>query len=332
MKRTFVTYLLFSFLSVLPLAAKIRTRLPFTAYDGGVISAETLGRGGTIASNRGTHAAGSENPASLASGLSNSMYTTVLFGPSSSLSDDTLDNNDSLRNRTLQYLSIGAQKGVLFYEPIGRIREREPDQDLDFTANAIGFAGVDNFGHGGQVGVSLAYLWSSLVTQEHRSGSPDIVTSDTMSGLRLNLGLRYPMGPTMWGISVLNGPGFLWGKNYNRELLPVRVRVGQTWKIHQGFLLSVDGERRYYNEGGNDVDLAYVGAESFVSENFALRFGVYGEKIDQSKKRHVTTGATIKTKTKSTLSYAYEVFYLENEKVKRSVLSFQFPLSSADEK
>lgn len=312
--------------------AKIRARLPYTIYDGGVISAETLGRGGTIASNRGTHAAGSENPASLSSGLSNSMYTTVMLDPSSSLSDDTLDESDPLRNRTLQYLSIGAQKGVLFYEPISRFRDRQTNRDVDYTANALGIAGVDKFGNGGQVGISLSYLWSSLVTQERVTGSADILKSDTLSGLRMNLGLRYPAGPTMWGLSILNGPGFLWGKRFHREMLPVRVRIGNTWRMHKGLLLSVDGERRYYNEGGNNKDYVYVGTESYVSESVAVRFGAFGEKIDQSKKRHLTAGASFNTKTKSTVTYAYEVFYIGVEKVKRSVLSFHFPISTADEK
>jgi hypothetical protein len=331
-----------SFLFLIPLSvvhAKFRSHLRDSTYDGGLISAETLGRGGTIASNRGTHASGSENPASLATGLANSMYTTILFNPSSALDDETVDDEDAVRNKTLQYLLVGAQKGVVFYEPIARQRERQilddanpttDYRDIEYSANAVGFAGVDNFGHGGQFGISLSYLWSSLTEIEHTSAAPVVVKSDTFDGFRLNLGVRYPTGPSMWGLSVLNGPGFLWGKGYRHETLPVRLRIGNTIRLDQGFLLSIDGERRFYDEGGNKQDFAYVGIEKFFNDKFALRAGTYGQKIGRPETRRVTAGVTFTTQTKSTFSYAYEQFKIDDVNVNRSVLSIQFPLTNGD--
>lgn len=320
------------------LSARPKAPLRSTIYDGGVISAETLGRGGTMASNRGSHASGSENPASLATGLSNSMYSTILFNPSSSIDDETINQNDPLRNKTLQYLSVGAEKGVLFYEPLSRFRDHQitdinsPDvnfRDVEYAANALGFAGVSNFGKGGQYGISLAYLWSSLTSFERKSGLPDRVRSDTFDGVRMNMGIRYPTGSAMWGLSAINAPGFLWGQRFRHETLPVRIRVGNTWRIQNGVLLSIDGERRYYDEGSNKQDFTYVGSENYVSNNLALRVGMYGQKIGRPENRHYTAGLTYTTKTKSYVSYAFEQYKLNQETVKRSVISFLVPLSDS---
>ncbi len=113
-------------------------------------------------------------------------------------------------------------------------------------------------------------------------------------------------------------------------MLPLRVRVGNTWRIQKGILFSIDGERRFYNEGGNDQDFVYVGTESFASKNVVVRFGIFGQKIGNPKDRHVTAGFTFTTQTKSYITYAYEEYKLDQEKVKRSVMSFQFPLSDSE--
>src|SRR5262245_505044 len=147
--------------------ASPRAPVPETAYDSGVYSAETLGRGGTIASNRGTPASGSENPASLDQPADEgSLYTTLLVDTRSSLPDAVADQADPLRGKTIQYLSVGAEKGVLYYEPLSRLHRTDvldsaagTSREVELNANAIGFAGATKFHQVGSFGLSLAYLW-----------------------------------------------------------------------------------------------------------------------------------------------------------------------------
>jgi hypothetical protein len=154
---------------------------------------------------------------------------------------------------------------------------------------------------------------------------------DTADGVRLNLGARYPTGPTMWGIAVQNAPGFLWWKNHKRDQLPLKVRVGNTWRVKSGALLSLEWEQRYYKEGSNKEDYLHFGGEVKVSDMIFLRSGVFANDIGKPEDRHWTGGLTIKTGGGAEISYAIENFELNQEKVNRSFLSVTFPFDTTEE-
>jgi len=318
------------------MAERPRSPLPDTTWDGGVLSAETLGRGNTFASNLGGPASGSENPAALDnSGKAGSAYATALVNTNrSSLPRDAVLATDPLQGRILQYLSVEADKGVLFYEPLSRYSQRQTidasaglEQDVDYSANAIGFAGATKF-HDGTFGISLAYLYSALATAQLSSGTITSTKNQTSEGLRLNLGLRYPTGNAMWGLTVQNAPAFLWGDKYRRDQLPLKVRIGNTYRVAAGYLLTLEGERRYYHEGGNQEDFLYAGAEAFLSQSLVLRAGTFGTNLGNPDVRHVTAGLTFKFSDGASIGYGYETFLLDEQRVKRSVISLQAPLVS----
>lgn len=329
--------LLVIFAAVSPVLARERAPIPESAFDGGVTSAETLGRGNTIASNRGTPASGSENPASLEQpGDSGSMYSTLMVGTRSSLSREAANETDPVHGKVIQYLSVGADKGVLFYQPLSRLHQTDTvdasagtTRDVDLNANAIGFAGSQKM-KAGSLGLSLAYLWSAMDVVERSSGSITSTVHDTSDGIQMNIGFRYPTGPAMWGLVVQNAPGFLWGGHYRREQLPVRVRVGNTYRLAKGYLLSIDGERRFYREGGDSQDYIYVGAEAYVSQRFVIRFGSYGTSLNSADKRTVTAGATYIGHDNTQISYAYQQYQLDTDKIKRSIVSLQVPFVTGD--
>lgn len=316
-----------------PLAARERTPLSDRALDGGVISAETLGRGNTIASNRADPGAGSQNPAALADSAVNASFSTGLVGTSGGISDDVIASSDPLHGRVLQYFSFQGEKGVLFYEPLSRVRERHvidtasPStdyRDVEYSADAFGFAGAERLG-AGSIGLSIAYLHSSIGVTEKRAGTPDKLSYDTADGLRLNIGIRYPTGPSMWGLLVQNAPGILWGKDYDRNLLPVIVRAGNTVRIAKGILFSVDYERRFYKEGSNAESYYYTGLETFLSDYAVLRGGFFGTDLYKPDERTATGGITFISKTGARISYAIEIYKLDEQRVKRSYVSLQAP-------
>lgn len=321
------------------LSARPRAPLPNEALDGGIIGAATLGRGGTIASNRPTLASGSENPAALDANTANAAYTTVLVNTSSTLPEDIAEASDPLSGKVLQYLSIGSDRGVIFFEPLARRNERQITdttspttdfRDVKYSANAIGFAGATKWGAGG-IGLSLAYLNSNLATTEHAAGKPDDSTLDTADGLRLNLGVRFPTGPAMWGLVIQNMPGLLWGDHYRQQNLPLRVRVGNTYRILPGFLLSFDAEKRFYREGSDKENFFYAGNELYASKTLMLRAGIFGTSLNDPDKRHVTAGLTIIAPTGLELTYAYEHFVQDSEAINRSLISVQLPFESSVE-
>ncbi len=112
----------------------------------------------------------------------------------------------------------------------------------------MGFAGSEKW-KGGSVGFSLAYLRTSLATIDHTTGLPDVSNIDTGNGVRFNLGLKYPTGPAMWGLVLQNFPGFVWWKDYRRDILPVKLRIGNTWRASKSLYLSFDGEKRFLQGG-----------------------------------------------------------------------------------
>lgn len=334
-RRVFSLFLLFFIGSRLAIA-KPRAPLPKDALDGGILSAETLGRGATVASNRPNLASGSQNPAALDASGANATYTTILLNTSSSLPDNVAETSDPLSGKVLQYISIGSERGIIFFEPLARREERQiinpaspgtDFRDVQYAANALGFAGATKSGTT-SIGLSISYLNSSLASTEHASGKPDQSTLDTADGLRLNLGFRIPTGNMMWGLLVQNLPGTLWGSRYRHQNLPIRARIGNTWRIAPGLLFSADVEKRFYNEGSDTEDFVYLGSEWFASKTVVLRGGLFGTSVNDPKKRHATAGVTVIAANGTELSYAFDRFEETGESVKRSLVSVQFPFQS----
>lgn len=326
------------FILAMPAAAKPRAPVPDNAFDSGVFSADTLGRGGTTASNRGTAASGSENPAALEQPADGgSLYVTTLVDVRTEIPEQVADDADPLRGKVMQYLSIAADKGVIFYEPIARYHQTQivdpaagTSRDVELNMSAIGFAGANKM-KAGSFGLSIAYLWSNINVVDRTGSAITAAETDTSDGFRMNLGFRYPTGPAMWGMTIQNAPGFLWGSEFRRTQLPLKIRVGNTYRLSKGVLLSVDGERRFYREGGDSEDYLYVGNETFVGERLVLRAGAFGTSLSRSEERTVTFGASILARNSTAIAYAFESFEIDNEKVKRSFISVSMPFVTADE-
>jgi hypothetical protein len=320
-----------------PAMARPGAPLPETVWDGGALSAESLGRGRTIAANMGSPASGSENPAALNDNAQNVSYATTLLRTSSSLEKEETRQADPLRNRNFQYLSLQGEKGAVFYEPLSRYEDTVPTEntpggttDVRYEANALGIAGSESWGKG-SFGLSMAYLWSTLSTTDHLSGQQDRNRFDTADGLRLNLGVRQPTGPLMWGLVLQNVPAFMWGSDYKRQMLPPTIRVGNTWKAYPGILFSLDWDRRFYAEGGDPKSQLYFGSEIFVGTNLVLRGGVFGADLGDPQRRHVTAGAGFRPHPGLELSYAYETYNVTEQSIRRHYLSLKYPFGSGEE-
>jgi len=314
--------------------AKPRSPLPDTAFDGGVISAETLAQGNSMAGNLASLTAGSENPASLITNLSGGVYTTLRAGQTSELTRGTINEHDPLQGKTLNYISIGADKGVLYYEPLGRLATTQDmlenganvgTRDIEFASDAIGFAGAQAFKKG-TIGISLAYLTSSLATTEHRTGQPDASNLDNGYGVRMNIGLLYPYLGSTWGMVIQNAPGFIWGSDYRREMLPFKIRVGNMWQYSSYLKTYLDAEWRFYHEGSNREEYVHAGVESALGKYVTLRAGTYGSSLDNSKTRHWTGGIAFNLDSGATMSYALDRYEESNTKVSLSYVSFSIPI------
>ncbi len=326
-------------LAATPAAAKDRTPIRDNATDGGVPSAETLGRGNTFAADMGGPASGSENPANLIDSSQNAMFGTARVATDSNLDDDVALGNDPLEGKVMQYFSLAGEKGVIFYEPISRINDTEilnpasPSTDyrqVEYDANAFGIAGAEQFGQG-SIGLSIAYLHSSINVIEKQTGVPDKNNYDTADGVRMNVGVRYPTGPAMWGLVVQNAPGMMWGKDYKKNILPFKARIGNRVRVAKDLYLSGDWERRYYHEGSNDESYYYLGAEAFTSTYAVLRGGYFGRDLNKSDRRTATAGITFIARSGARISYTMEMFEVNNEHVRSSLVSLQLPFQSEEE-
>ncbi len=123
-----------------------------------------------------------------------------------------------------------------------------------------------------------------------------------------------------------NFPGFLWWKDFRRETLPVRIRVGNTWRVKPGLFMSVEEEKRYYHEGSHPQDFIYVGLESIASKRMILRGGVFSEgNITHPDRRHWTGGVSFLINSNINLSYAFESFDINDERIRRSIISVLIP-------
>lgn len=237
---------------------------------------------------------------------------------------------DPLDGKVLQYVSMRGEKGTIFFEPLSRMRLSDGNQDVRYDADAFGFAGSEQMG-AGSIGLSVAYLHSSIDVVEHQAGLPDKSIYDTADGLRMNIGIRYPTGPATWGLLVQNAPGFLWGKEYQREILPFKARIGNTLMMVKDLYLSADYERRFYHEGSHQQSYYYVGIEALLSDYAVLRGGYFGTDVYQSDNRTATLGLSLINKSGAQISYAMEIFEQDGQSVKRSLVSIQSPFQSSEQ-
>lgn len=318
--------------------ARQRTPLADTAYNSGLISAESLGRGGTFAASPGSMAAASENPAAIAGSANenNATYVTALVdNVHRSTSSEAGLFTDPEEEKVLRYLSMGSGQGMIFFQPLGRLQINQPlvmpdgttvgTQDVDFYANSFGFAAAEKWGRGG-IGISLSYLWTGLGTADHVTGLSDKSSLDSGDGANASLGLRFPTGPTMWGLVVQNG--IVWWKSHQHDSLPVKIRVGNTWKMSPGFLLTVEDEKRFY-QSGQQENVISVGNESYLSQQIILRVGVFSSHMDQAEQRHWTGGVTVLAENGVHVSFGFELFDLPPGREMRSLVSVVAPFASA---
>ncbi len=317
-------------------SANPRTNLPIGAFDGATAGAETLGRGNTNASGTSSMGAAASSPAGLSGSVESSLYTTVFVGETSNLPRRTVKNIDPLSHKILQGLAAGSQKGVIYYEALGRVDSEnaatlqglDAVRHIDFAADSLGFAATEKW-RTGNIGLSIAYLngtYGETLTSTATSQS----SLDRGYGFRVNVSLRYPTGPFMWGLQLQNIPSFMWWNHHRHDQLPVRMRVGNTWRVRPGMLMSVDTEKRFYREGSIEKNFVYVGNETAYSESVVFRAGVFSDEIDKPDKRHWTGGVTVKLGSGAQISYAIERFIELNESIKQSILSVQVPFASED--
>ncbi len=178
----------------------------------------------------------------------------------------------------------------------------------------------------GSIGVSLAYLWGSLATASHPFAQPDTSNLDTADGARLNIGLRYPMGPVSVGLLLQNFPGFLWWKDYRRDQLPVKARIGQSWRAANAVVLSAEAEEQFYEEGSQRSHTYFLGAEGFGGKSAVLRAGLYGENLNRSEGRHWTAGLSLISKLGAEATYGIDVFRADETTIRQSYVSLKMPL------
>jgi hypothetical protein len=168
-----------------------------------------------------------------------------------------------------------------------------------------------------------------LATATHQTGQPDATALDTGSGVKMDIGIRSSLGPTMWGILLQNAPGFVWWKNYKSDQLPFKIRTGGTWKMGPGLLLSADVEKRYYRQGSQKETQYNVGTESYIHKYYALRVGAYGAELGDPKQRHWTGGLTFKSAAGVELSAGADYFTANEDAVTSYLVSMQIPMNVA---
>ncbi|OVE76628.1 hypothetical protein BVX98_05390 [bacterium F11] len=289
-----------------------------------------------MASNRGTPASSSENPASLV-GVPASLFVTTFVGETTVISSSHTKSIDSLQNKVLQFISVAGENGVIFFEPLGRREVREyltpinspsDSRDIAFSANALGFGGAQKFGKDGSFGLSIAYLRGTLSQSIHHTGVPDESKLDTGDGVRLNLGIRYPTGPAMWGLVLKNFPGFLWWKNHRRQLLPVTIQAGHTYRVRPGTLLSLEVQQLHYHEGSRTTEIIRSGFETQLAERISIRGGIFTDEINESKNHHYTGGITLESMSGVLASGGVERFKINDEKVIKTYISLTVPFDT----
>ena len=309
--KVFVTVSLI-FFSAIFCFAKEPSPIFYNSFDGIPIGAKPSGMGEAFVALVDNADAPYWNPAGLIFLESNLCAFMFDLARSKAKGEDVV-NREPLQGKWFTYLSFCSSLGALSWRPLSNFREEDnpPYSEREININKYTLSFAIPYSPKISFGMNINYLHGSLgIAQEEPSAHANISTGN---GWGLDWGVIYTHSPLFkMGISLENGPAYIYWSDYRSDRLPLNLRVGMGVKIAELLTVASDFEQRFYvKKNGRAKSLAvyHLGLEYILPRNISLRWGMFGENFSEKRKVNYTYGLGY-VRERYILDFAIKRYYL----------------------
>ena len=293
--------------------AKESSPILYNSFDGVPIGARPIGMGESFVALANNADAPYWNPAGLVfleSNLSTFMFDLARSGAKRK----DIVNREPLRGRWFTYLSFCSSLGGLSWRPLSNFREENnsPYFEREIKINKYTLSFAIPYTPKVSFGMNISYLYGSLgIAQEYPLLHANVSTGN---GWGLDWGIIYTHSPSLkMGISLENGPAYIYWSDYRADRLPLDLRVGLGIKTAEFLILVSDFEQKFYvrkNGGRKALAVYHLGLEYILTRNISLRLGMFGENFSEMRKVIYTYGLGYTGKS-YILDFALKRYYLD---------------------
>jgi len=315
------------FFSAIFCFAKEPSPIFYNSFDGIPIGAKPSGMGEAFVALADNADAPYWNPAGLVF-LESNLCTFMFDLARSKAKGEDVVNKEPLQGKWFTYLSFCSGLGALSWRPLSNFREEDnpPYSEREININKYTLSFAIPYSPKISFGMNISYLHGSLgIAQEEPSAHANISTGN---GWGLDWGIIYTHSPLFkMGISLENGPAYIYWSDYRSDRLPLNLRVGMGIKIAELLTVASDFEQRFYarkNGGQNSLAVYHLGMEYILPRNICLRMGIFGENFSEKRKVSYTWGLGF-TEDKYILDFSLKRYYLDG--IGSPVYSYLYSLS-----
>ena len=324
--KIFVTVSLILF-SAIFCFAKESSPILFNSFDGVPIGAKPAGMGESFVALVDNADAPYWNPAGLIF-LETNLSTFMFDLARSGAKREDIVNREPLQGKWFAYLSFCSSLGGLSWRPLSSFREENTplysEREIKINKYTLSFA--IPYSPKISFGMNISYLHGSLGIAEE--GPPPHANISSGNGWGLDWGIIYTHSPSLkMGISLENGPAYIYWSDYRADRLPLNLRVGTGIKLAEILTLASDFEQRFYvrkNGGAKSVPVYHLGLEYILPRNITLRVGMFGENFSEKRKVNYTYGVGY-NRDSYLLDFALKIYYLDG--IQAAVYSYLCSLS-----
>jgi len=300
------------FFSAIFCFAKEPSPIFYNSFDGIPIGAKPSGMGEAFVALVDNADAPYWNPAGLVF-LESNLATFMFDLARSKAKGEDVVNREPLQGKWFTYLSFCSSLGALSWRPLSNFREENngeySEREINISKYTLSFA--IPYSPEVSFGMNVSYLSGSLgIAQEDSSPYANISTGN---GWGLDWGIIYTHSPSLkMGISLENGPAYIYWSDYRSDRLPLNLRVGMGIKIAELLTVASDFEQRFYvkkNGGRNSLAVYHLGLEYILPRNISLRWGMFGENFSEKRKVNYTYGLGY-VRERYILDFAIKRYYL----------------------
>jgi len=284
----------------------------YNSFDGVSIGAKPIGMGESFVALANNADAPYWNPAGLVFIESN--LATFMFDLARSGAErKDIVNREPLRGKWFTYLSFCSSLGGLSWRPLSNFREEDnpPYSEREIKINKYSLSFAIPYSPRVSFGMNISYLYGSLgIAQDDPSPHANVSTGN---GWGLDWGIIYTHSPSLkMGISLQNGPAYIYWSDYRADRLPLNLRAGLGVRIAEFLTLASDFEQKFYvrkNGGEKSPAFYHMGVEYVLNRSISLRLGMFGENFSEKREVSYTWGLGF-TGDRYILDFALKRYYL----------------------
>ncbi len=298
-------------------------------YVGEKPGAAAIARGGAYTAVADDSFAAFWNPAGLARLRENSLGISMNLFSETELSEDELHANYPLQGQKLNFISISAPEVSLYWRPLSNISLEESDNGVtvkrDVKVNTFGLSVGIPHTEKMDFGMNINFLFGTYAFAEKNTESVEIGVPYGY-GWGLDWGMIYEATEMIdLGLTLLNGPAMIyWGDGHGRDSLPVILKGGANLRLTRIMSASIDYSKGFYDDSLSDTGELHFGLEHNITNDIALRAGIYGSDLDDRYNTTYTAGVGY-SQENYRLNLAARQFYIEEDSVIRVSLSGIIP-------